>query len=133
MRVIADHIRACTFLVIDGVLPSNEGRGYVLRRIIRRAVRHGYKLGIEAPFFYKLVAVLEREMGGVSGTRRWPSPGRAGARTRGERFAETLAKGMALLDEVIAGLSTGGAAGTGVVIPAKWSSSSTTRTASRPI
>jgi len=118
LRVIADHIRACTFLVIDGVLPSNEGRGYVLRRIIRRAVRHGYKLGIQAPFFYKLVAVLEREMGGA-----FPelTAGRARAERvleqEEERFAETLAKGMALLEEVIAGLSAGGAAGTGVLIP----------------
>ncbi len=64
LRVIADHIRACTFLVLDGVMPSNEGRGYVLRRIIRRAIRHGYsKLGITQPFFYKLVAALEKEMG----------------------------------------------------------------------
>src|SRR3974390_1306247 len=63
LRVIADHIRACAFLVVDGVLPSNEGRGYVLRRIIRRAIRHGYKLGQTQPFFYTLVAALEKEMG----------------------------------------------------------------------
>jgi alanyl-tRNA synthetase len=64
LRVIADHIRACTFLIIDGVVPSNEGRGYVLRRIIRRAIRHGYKLGQTQPFFHKLVPTLAREMGG---------------------------------------------------------------------
>ncbi|HEY4210586.1 MAG TPA: alanine--tRNA ligase [Steroidobacteraceae bacterium] len=103
LRVIADHIRSCTFLIVDGVLPSNEGRGYVLRRIIRRAVRHGYKLGIEEPFFYKLVAVLEKEMGSA-----FPelTKGRALAERVLEqeeaRFAQTLANGMTLLDDVIA-------------------------------
>ena len=102
LRVIADHIRACTFLIIDGVLPSNEGRGYVLRRIIRRAVRHGYKLDIQEPFFYKLVAVLENEMGSA-----FPelTRGRAHAervlKQEEERFAETLANGMSLLESAI--------------------------------
>jgi len=106
LRVIADHIRACTFLIVDGVLPSNEGRGYVLRRIIRRAVRHGYKLGIEEPFFYKLVPVLEREMSSA-----YPEliRGREHAervlRQEEERFAETLANGMELLESAIARLS----------------------------
>jgi alanyl-tRNA synthetase len=109
LRVIADHIRACTFLVVDGVLPSNEGRGYVLRRIIRRAVRHGYKLGIQEPFFYKLVAVLDQEMGSA-----FPelSKGRAHAervlKQEEERFAETLANGMQLLEREIASLTGGG-------------------------
>ena len=100
--MIADHIRACTFLVLDGVVPSNEGRGYVLRRIMRRAIRHGYKLGIEEPFFYKLVAVLEKEMG-----EAYPelTRGRAQAervlKQEEERFAETLANGMALLETAI--------------------------------
>ncbi len=103
LRVIADHIRSCTFLIIDGVLPSNEGRGYVLRRIIRRAVRHGYKLGIEEPFFYKLVSVLEREMSSA-----YPelTRGREHAervlKQEEERFAETLANGMELLEGAIA-------------------------------
>ena len=105
LRVIADHIRACSFLVVDGVLPSNEGRGYVLRRIIRRAIRHGYKLGIKDTFFYKLVPVLEREMGsaypeltrGVSHVERV-------LKQEEERFAETLANGMALLEEAIRNL-----------------------------
>ncbi|MFZ0550450.1 MAG: alanine--tRNA ligase [Steroidobacteraceae bacterium] len=103
LRVIADHIRACTFLIVDGVLPSNEGRGYVLRRIIRRAVRHGYKLGLEEPFFYKLVPVLEREMSAA-----YPelSRGRELAervlKQEEERFAETLANGMELLEGAIA-------------------------------
>jgi alanyl-tRNA synthetase len=105
LRVIADHIRACTFLIVDGVLPANDGRGYVLRRIIRRAIRHGYKLGVTEPFFYKLVAALTKEMG-----QAYPElvRGRAHAervlRQEEERFAETLASGMALLDEAIAKL-----------------------------
>jgi alanyl-tRNA synthetase len=107
LRVIADHIRACTFLIVDGVVPSNEGRGYVLRRIIRRAIRHGYKLGQTQPFFHKLVASLVREMGGyyaelVSGEAR---------ATRmlvqeENRFAETLTTGMALLDAETAKLKS---------------------------
>jgi len=63
LRVIADHIRACAFLIVDGVIPSNEGRGYVLRRIIRRAIRHGYQLGQKGPFFHLLVPELSRQMG----------------------------------------------------------------------
>jgi len=102
LRVIADHIRAATFLVVDGVVPSNEGRGYVLRRIIRRALRHGYKLGIQQPFFYKLVRPLEQEMGAA-----YPelTRGRAQAervlKQEEERFAETLANGMVLLETAI--------------------------------
>jgi len=105
LRVIADHIRACTFLIVDGVLPSNEGRGYVLRRIIRRAVRHGYKLGIQEPFFYKLVAVLEAQMG-----EAYPElvRGRELAervlKQEELRFAETLANGMVLLEGAIRAL-----------------------------
>jgi alanyl-tRNA synthetase len=95
LRVIADHIRACSFLISDGVVPSNEGRGYVLRRIVRRAVRHGYKLGQSQPFFYQLVPVLARVMG-----EAYPELlERAGQiarvlRAEEERFAETLASGM---------------------------------------
>ncbi|HEY5810108.1 MAG TPA: alanine--tRNA ligase, partial [Povalibacter sp.] len=107
LRVIADHIRACSFLIADGVLPSNEGRGYVLRRIIRRAIRHGYKLGQTQPFFYTLVAALEAEMGEAF-------PELAAQRTHvervlkqeEERFAETLIQGMALLDNAIGGLKS---------------------------
>jgi alanyl-tRNA synthetase len=105
LRVIADHIRASVFLVVDGVTPSNEGRGYVLRRIIRRAIRHGYKLGIKQPFFYKLVPVLEAEMGSA-----YPelTRGKAHAervlRHEEERFAETLANGMVLLEGAIRNL-----------------------------
>ena len=106
--MIADHIRACSFLIVDGVLPSNEGRGYVLRRIIRRAIRHGHKLGIKQAFFHKLVAVLEREMGSA-----YPELTRARAQVEQvlaqeeQRFAETLVQGMALLETAIANLAPG--------------------------
>ncbi|GAB4290641.1 MAG: alanine--tRNA ligase [Thiohalomonadaceae bacterium] len=106
LKVIADHIRSCAFLVTDGVVPSNEGRGYVLRRIIRRAIRHGHKLGLRQPFFHKLVAPLVKEMGAA-----YPELARAEAQVtrilnqEEERFAETLDQGMHLLEEAIAGLS----------------------------
>src|SRR6202050_114713 len=107
LRVIADHIRACTFLIIDGVMPSNEGRGYVLRRIIRRAIRHGHKLGQTQPFFHKLVACLVREMGAyytelVSGEARATQV----LAQEENRFAETLSTGMALLDAETAKLKS---------------------------
>ena len=105
LRVIADHIRASSFLVVDGVLPSNEGRGYVLRRIIRRAIRHGYKLGIHDPFFYKLAPVLAQEMGAAYPelvTRRAVTE--RVLRQEEERFAETLANGMVLLESAIRNL-----------------------------
>ena len=108
LRVIADHIRACTFLVIDGVTPSNEGRGYVLRRIIRRAIRHGYKLGIKDAFFYKLVATLAQEMGGAFPELATGKELAARVlRQEEERFAETLANGMQLLDSAFAALKGG--------------------------
>jgi alanyl-tRNA synthetase len=108
LRVIADHIRACAFLVVDGVLPSNEGRGYVLRRIIRRAIRHGYQLGIKEPFFWRLVETLEQQMG-----EAYPELVKARGHVERvlsqeeERFAETLDQGMRLLDTAIAGLEGG--------------------------
>jgi alanyl-tRNA synthetase len=102
LRVIADHIRASSFLIVDGVTPANEGRGYVLRRIIRRAIRHGYKLGVKEPFFFKLVAALDEQMGDAFAELR---KGRAHVERVLEqeelRFAETLANGMTLLDGVI--------------------------------
>jgi len=105
LRVIADHIRACTFLIVDGVLPSNEGRGYVLRRIIRRAIRHGHKLGINGAFFHKLVSALEAQMGEAYPELR---AGAAHARRvllqEEERFAETLTMGMSLLTTALDGL-----------------------------
>jgi alanyl-tRNA synthetase len=107
LRVIADHIRACAFLIIDGVVPSNEGRGYVLRRIIRRAIRHGYKLGQTQPFFHKLVPALVREMGSyyaelVSGEAQAIKV----LAQEETRFAETLETGMALLDAATAQLKS---------------------------
>src|SRR6202142_2657957 len=107
LRVIADHIRASTFLIIDGVVPSNEGRGYVLRRIIRRAIRHGYKLGQTRPFLHKLVPALVREMGSyydelVKGEARAVQT----LALEESRFAETLATGMALLDAETAKLAS---------------------------
>jgi alanyl-tRNA synthetase len=106
LRVIADHIRACTFLIIDGVLPSNEGRGYVLRRIIRRAIRHGHKLGINGSFFHKLVSALEAEMGDAyPELRTGADHARRVLLQEEERFAETLSTGMSLLNEALDRLS----------------------------
>ncbi len=108
LRVIADHIRACSFLIVDGVIPGNEGRGYVLRRIIRRALRHGHKLGQAQPFFHQLVATLVQEMGAA-----YPELAKAQARVTDllkqeeERFGETLEKGMAILSEAVQGLQKG--------------------------
>ena len=105
LRVVADHIRSCAFLVTDGVLPSNEGRGYVLRRIIRRAIRHGYRLGIQETFFYKLVAPLVTEMG-----EAYPELAKAQEQVERvlkkeeERFAETLDQGMKILESCVAKL-----------------------------
>lgn len=102
-RVVADHIRSCAFLITDGVIPANEGRGYVLRRIIRRAIRHGNKLGFKQPFFHKLVAPLEEVMGAA-----YPELDKAREHiervllAEEERFAETLEQGLKVLDEVIA-------------------------------
>ncbi|HEX7403422.1 MAG TPA: alanine--tRNA ligase, partial [Usitatibacter sp.] len=103
LRVIADHIRACAFLICDGVIPMNEGRGYVLRRIARRAMRHGYKLGQKKPFFYTLVDDLAKEMGDA-----YPELVKAQERVtktlkqEEERFAETLETGMAILEGALA-------------------------------
>ena len=105
LRVIADHIRACTFLIVDDVVPSNEGRGYVLRRIIRRAIRHGHKLGQTEPFFYRLVQVLADQMGAAYPelVERADVAARV-LRQEEERFAQTLSSGMALLESEIAAL-----------------------------
>ena len=106
LRVIADHIRASSFLIADGVLPSNEGRGYVLRRIIRRAIRHGFMLGQREPFFHKIVATLDAVMGEAYPELRSQRGHIAKVLEQEElRFAETLAQGMALLDGAIGKLS----------------------------
>jgi alanyl-tRNA synthetase len=111
LRVIADHIRSCSFLITDGVTPSNEGRGYVLRRIMRRAIRHGNKLGAQGSFFYKLVAPLVKEMG-----EAYPELAKMQEQVERvllkeeEQFARTLDKGLALLEEEIANLK-------GTVVP----------------
>ncbi len=104
LRVIADHIRACSFLIIDGVLPSNEGRGYVLRRIIRRALRHGWMLGVREEFFWKMVAPLVEVMGAAYPelVARQDFVERA-LQAEEQRFSETLEQGMRIFDEVAAG------------------------------
>jgi alanyl-tRNA synthetase len=109
LKVIADHIRACTFTVVDGVIPGNEGRGYVLRRIARRAIRHGYKLGARKPFFYTLVMPLVAEMGAA-----YPELQRDGARVaevlkqEEERFFQTIANGMEILEGELATMAKNG-------------------------
>lgn len=108
LRVIADHIRSTAFLVTDGVTPGNEGRGYVLRRIMRRAIRHGYRLGCSEPFFHRLVAALVAEMGvAYPELKTAQSHVERIVRLEEERFAETLDYGMRILDEAIAGLQDG--------------------------
>ena len=105
LKVIADHIRSCAFLIVDGIVPSNEGRGYVLRRIIRRAARHGHKLGANEAFFYKLVPTLVAEMG-----EAYPELAKAQSSVEQilekeeKRFAETLSHGMKILEEAISTL-----------------------------
>ena len=105
LKVIADHIRSCSFLIADGVLPSNEGRGYVLRRIIRRAVRHGYKLGQKQAFFYKLVPDLVKEMGDAyPELKEKQTQIMEALRAEETRFGETLEKGMGLFNQVFNGM-----------------------------
>ena len=109
LKVLADHIRACTFLIADGVIPGNEGRGYVLRRIIRRAIRHGYKLGARAAFFHKMVPDLVAEMG-----MAYPELAQnqhkiiATLKQEEDRFFETIEHGMAILDGELKALGEGG-------------------------
>ena len=109
LKVLADHIRSCAFLIVDGVRPGNEGRDYVLRRIIRRAARHGHKLGVDEPFFYRLVSPLVEVMGAA-----YPELANAQAevervlRQEEERFLQTLASGMQVLETELAGMASGG-------------------------
>ncbi len=109
LKVIADHIRACAFLIVDGVIPGNEGRGYVLRRIVRRAIRHGYKLGVRQPFFHRLVADLAAQMGAA-----YPELAQARQRVaevlqaEEARFFETIDNGMSILDTELAALRVAG-------------------------
>ncbi len=111
LKVLADHIRACSFLIADGVIPGNEGRGYVLRRIIRRAIRHGYKLGARGAFFYKLVPDLIEQMGAA-----YPDLSEAQDRVKGilkleeERFFATIENGMAILEAELAAMQQAGTA-----------------------
>jgi alanyl-tRNA synthetase len=103
LRVIADHIRACAFLIVDGVIPSSDGRGYVLRRIIRRAIRHGYKLGQKQPFFYRLVGDLDRVMGDAyAELRREKQRVAEVLKAEEERFGETIENGMKILEQALA-------------------------------
>jgi len=103
LRVIADHIRACAFLIVDGVIPGNEGRGYVLRRIVRRAIRHGYQLGQRKPFFHRLVADLDHAMGDAYPELRRDRLRVAEVlRQEEERFGETIEHGMKMLEQALA-------------------------------
>ena len=104
LKVIADHIRACSFIVVDGVIPGNAGRGYVLRRIARRAIRHGYKLGARKPFFYQLVPALVKEMGDAYPELRAAQDKVSEVlKQEEERFFQTIANGMEILDGALAG------------------------------
>ena len=105
LQVIADHVRSCAFLVTDGVVPSNEGRGYVLRRIMRRAIRHGHRLGVRDPFFWRMVATLDAEMGDAyPELRRRRAQVERVLRQEEEQFARTLDQGMRILEDAIDGL-----------------------------
>ena len=108
LRVVADHVRSCAFLVTDGVVPSNEGRGYVLRRIVRRAIRHGHRLGMRDPFFWRMVAALDAEMGDAyPELRRRRERVERVLRQEEEQFARTLDQGMRVLEDAIDGLEGG--------------------------